>query len=795
MNARGLAVALFCLSAALLGYELLLMRLLTLAQWGDFAGFVISIAMLGLAASGLFLHFRRDRIGPHAGNYFSAGAGLFALCAPLAFAVSQQIPFKPFLLAWSAEEYFHLGLRILLFFIPFFCGGVAMGVPFVARALPPSQLYFWNMVGSAAPLLPLYFGMAAFHPARLLMPVTVLGMLAGCAVTARPWWRMTSATAGLVGLACAAVTPFRFSEYKDLSKTLSLPQARILEERYSPNGVVHSVHSPFTRYLPGLSLNFSGTLPRAELVFTDGSAMEAVFDAAQSLEDPTFLRMSPEAFSYQLCPRSRVLLLYGGPVEILRALAHQATEVVTVEDLAARATTIGGLWRRDGRSPFQSGAVLRVDDEARHYLQMTPGPYDVILLSMLGSHGSSTAGAASLDASYLLTIEGLSLVFDRLSPGGHAVLATWVENPPRAGVRMAALILDMLRERGIAAPGKHLLALRSWSTVVFFVTRQPYDAPAIERIKTFADNNSFDLVYFNGITSDEANRFNVIPDEPYFSAIRALLGPTREEFCERWPFRLDAPTADRPFFNHHFRWKAVRTFVSALGKDWIPFVEWGYLMQLASLLLAGVSGFVLLIIPCAATRARPALRMAVLFFTLGMAYMFVEMWAIYRMTQLLCWPMVASAVVLTSMLAASGAGAATLAGRAFTLDRRRTAAGLIVALLLLALAEFPALTSLAFPHSLPVRSLLGAFWIGVPAFFMGFPFPHALAQLQRREEIPWALAFNGFGSVLGSLAATLVAVHFGLTTLALTGIVLYLIVTALLPSGGDGMNSAGSQEP
>ena len=78
---------------------------------------------------------------------------------------------------------------------------------------------------------------------------------------------------------------------------------------------------------------------------------------------------------------------------------------------------------------------------------------------------------------------------------------------------------------------------------------------------------------------------------------------------------------------------------------------------------------------------------------------------------------------------------------------------------------------------------------------MGFPFPHALAQLQRREEIPWALAFNGFGSVLGSLAATLVAVHFGLTTLALTGIVLYLIVTALLPSGGDGMNSAGSQEP
>src|SRR5438034_7974484 len=158
MKARRFAFGLFGLSAALLGYELLLMRLLTLAQWGHFAGFVISIAMLGLAASGLCLHFQRDRAVACSETFFSVSAGLFALTAPLAFAVSQQIPFKPFLLAWSAREYFHLGLRILLFFIPFFCGGVAMGVPFVARALPPSQLYFWNMVGSAAPLLPLYFG-------------------------------------------------------------------------------------------------------------------------------------------------------------------------------------------------------------------------------------------------------------------------------------------------------------------------------------------------------------------------------------------------------------------------------------------------------------------------------------------------------------------------------------------------------------------------------------------------------------------------------------------------------------
>src|SRR5438128_10213771 len=101
MNARRFGVGLFCLSAALLGYELLLMRLLALAHWGHFAGFVISIAMLGLAASALLLHFLRERIIANAAHYCSARAGWFALYAPLAFADPSQTPSTPFLRAAS----------------------------------------------------------------------------------------------------------------------------------------------------------------------------------------------------------------------------------------------------------------------------------------------------------------------------------------------------------------------------------------------------------------------------------------------------------------------------------------------------------------------------------------------------------------------------------------------------------------------------------------------------------------------------------------------------------------------
>ncbi len=779
MTTRRFAFGLFCISAALLGYELLLMRLLSLALWGHFAAFVISIAMLGLAASGLVLHFFRDRVVTNAAGFFSISAGLFAAVAPLAFAVSQLLPFKPFLLAWSAGEYFYLALRILIFFGPFFLGGVAIGVPFVAQVLPAGRLYFWNLLGSAALVPPVFIWMSEVHPVRLLAPVSLLGFLAAGQALTRARTAAWLAAGFLVVLGVGAV-PFRYSEYKDLSKTLTLPEASVLEENYDPNGVVQTVSSKFTRYLPGLSLNFAGELPRSELVFVDGSAMEVVFDLNQSLRAPAFLRMSPEAFSYQLASRPRVLLLYGGPLELLRGVALGARTVCAVDDVKARADAIDRAWGRLGASPFQRAGVRRIDDEARHFLAATHETFDVIVVSLLASHGSSTAGAASLDASGLFTVEGISSILDRLSPAGHAAFGTWVENPPRSGVRLAALLIDTLRRRGVTDPASHLLGIRSWSTLTFFLTLEPYGTATIDSLKHFAADNSFDLVFYDGMTTDEANRFNVIPDEPYFPAVRALVGGENRLFRRTWPFRLDAPSDDRPFFNHHFRWRAVPTFVATLGREWVPFVEWGYLSHVASLVVVAVLGVLLLIVPCAATRSRPPLRPCVLFLALGVAYMAVEIWAIYKLVLLLSWPTVSSAVVLTALLAASGAGAALLARGETAMKVRRVVPAMIGMALLLSLAEFSPLKFLFFSSRLPVRIIVAALWIAVPAFFMGFPFPFALGELRRREEVPWALALNGFGSVLGSLGATLVAVHFGLTALALVAAGLYTLVAILM---------------
>jgi len=62
------------------------------------------------------------------------------------------------------------------------------------------------------------------------------------------------------------------------------------------------------------------------------------------------------------------------------------------------------------------------------------------------------------------------------------------------------------------------------------------------------------------------------------------------------------------------------------------------------------------------------------------------------------------------------------------------------------------------------------------AFAMGMPFPMGLSELGRHSEplIPWAWGVNGCASVISAVAATLVAIHFGLTAVMIMALFFYL---------------------
>ena len=758
------------ISAGLLAYELLLMRLLSLTWWGHFAGFVISVAMLGMAAAGLLLHFQRKAAVARPLELMAWSACGFAATGPAMFALSQQMPFAPFLLTWSLPEYLMLGLRILLFALPFFLAGIAIGTPFVARILPPGQLYFCNMLGSALPALPLLLAMTALHPRLLLLPVAALALLAAVLARARLIALSLSALVAVTGV----LGPFQYSQYKALSKTLVLPDATVIAEYQHPDAIVHVIDSPHTRWVPGLSLNFVGQLPRSQLLFTDASSMEVVFDPDQSLANPDFLEAAPEAFAYHLRSNAKVLLLTGDTLESLRALSHGASEITLLDDKRSRAEARAMLWP-DTETDKAWNTVI---DEARHYLAGATDTWDLVQVSLLGSHGAASAGAASLNPHWLLTQQGFDAIWNRLADQGVMVFSAWVENPPRSGTRLAAWIVDGLHRQQIEDPTAHILALRGWATLSVFVGRTAFDNDTVQALRQFATMQGFDLVYHQQMSAGDANRLHRIPDSPYYQAFAALLGPDTEAHLMSSAFQLAPPDDDRPYFSHFFRWAAVPALVKRLGSDWLPYIEWGYLVQFAALSLAVLLGLGLLILPCMLIRRTAELTNGAVFFLLGLAFMFIELWAIFRLSFFLSKTQLATALVLTMLLAASGVGAFLLTRRA----RPRITLVALLGTLVLTITAFPYLIEVVFTSGLWLRTLVAALWLVPVALLMGFPFPYALSRL-RDNELPWALALNGFGSVVGGLAATMVAVHSGLTALAVSGVALYVIAATLILYG------------
>lgn len=84
---------------------------------------------------------------------------------------------------------------------------------------------------------------------------------------------------------------------------------------------------------------------------------------------------------------------------------------------------------------------------------------------------------------------------------------------------------------------------------------------------------------------------------------------------------------------------------------------------------------------------------------------------------------------------------------------------------------------------LSIKIPLTLFMIAPLAFFMGMPFPLALAKLGdiTPNMIPWAWGVNGCASVVSAVLATLLSISFGFNAVILSALVLYGLAWSSFP--------------
>jgi spermidine synthase len=795
-----LLTAIWLISAAAIGYEILLVRLLSIVQWHHFAWMVISLALLGYGASGTAIALARHWLDRHFSLAFTISALVFSITLVACFSLGQRIPFNALEVAWNPRQLGYLALMYLVFMVPFFFAACCIGLAFTCRRKRVDRIYLFDLLGAGTGAVVVLALLFVLEPQQALVLLSALGLAAAAMTTPaiRPYRLQLRGlqlvwVVALLALAPTGRIELNISEFKGLSQALRVIEARVLEQSSSPLGLLTVVESPAVpfRHAPGLSFAAKNLPPEQLGIFTDGDSMSVITRFQGDLEELAWLDDVTAALPYHLLKNPDVLVLGAGAgLDVLLALRHGASQIDAVELNPAVAELVHSRFHEYSGALFDDERVSLHISEARGFVTRSSKSYDLIQLALSGSFAASGAGVQALHENHLYTVEAMRQYLQRLRPGGILAITHWLKLPPRESLKLVATLAEAMRQSGVDNPDQRIAIIRNWNTATLLAKSGEFSAAESGAIKEFAHSRFFDTAYHPDILPGEANRFNRLESAWLHDGAIALLGEQATQFISDYKFHLEPASDDSPYFHHFFKWRVLPEVLELRERGGAGLIEWSYLVLAATLLQAVLIGFLLILLPLSRLRrdwpTEGGWRMGAYFFLLGLAFLFVEMAFIQKFILFLSHPLYAVAVVLAGFLVFAGLGS----GNSERLARRLRAKGyspvrmVVSAMVMLGLgylALLPWLFEQLMGQSDAVRISVTLALIAPLAFCMGMPFPLGLQQLAADSPafIPWAWGINGFASVVSTALALLLALESGFTAVLLLALALYVCAALL----------------
>ena len=797
---RRLLLATLLISAAAIGYEILLMRVLSIVQWHHFAYMIISLALLGYGASGTFIAINKRWLEQRFELSFAISGLLFSITIVACYVLGQQVPFNALEIVWNPRQLINLSLIYFIFFVPFFFAACCIGLAFSCRRSSISRIYFFDLLGAGLGATLIIGLLFVLSPQNALIVLAALALSASIFVGTRLTARKTLiAIQAFWFVALVFGLPqdwlgMRLSEYKGLSQAMQVVDSKVLTSSSSPLGLLTVVESPQVpfRDAPGLSFNTRFVPPEQLAVFTDGDAMSAITRFDGTLGALGYLGDVTAALPYQLLTAPNVLILgAGGGTDVLLALYNGAARIDAVELNPQMTELVKVTYADFAGHLYDNSRVTVYTKEARGFVAQSSDQYDLIHIGLLDSFAASGSGVQALNESYLYTVEAIRQYLKRTAPGGMLAVTRWLKLPPRDSLKLVATVIEALRMEGVAHPGRQLVLIRNWNTSTLLVRNGEFTKSDIDVLREFARSHSFDTAFYPSMPASDANRFNLLPRPYLYEGTSALLGEDADDFIERYKFNIAPATDNRPYFFHFLKWSALPEFVTLLRRGGAGLIEWGYLILIATLVQAVIAGAVLIVLPLShIKRSWPrgtGTRMGSYFFLLGLAFLFVEIAFIQKFILFLSHPLYSVGVVLSGFLVFAGIGSACsgqLAQKAERFGHSPIAVAVagISAIALFYLLLLPMLFQQLIGLPDGIKMVLSVLLIAPLAFCMGVPFPIGLNRVadSAPDFIPWAWGINGFASVMSASLATLLAIAFGFTTVVLLALGVYVTAAAII---------------
>lgn len=789
------------LAAGSLLLESTLTRLLAVAQFYHFAFLVVSLALLGFGASGSVLTllpgFAEAGENEQAQNEAKLKAWMrlsgmgFATSVVIAYGLVNLLPFDSYSIAWDRRQVLYFALYYFGLTLPFLFSGLGIGGVLTLQRGRSHLVYASNLLGSGLGALsaPVILGLSGVPGAVVIS--ALMGVLAGSRFEAK-----RNGDKIIIGLIPAGLIFFvwlmalnlsnhaplgmSISPYKGLASALRYPGSHRIFGRWNAISRIDVIAEAGTRQLPGLSYTYKGSPPPQNGLSIDAAALVPInLVSPENFEAVDFL---PEALAFRLRAEGDVLVLNpGGGLGVLQALAGGAESVTAVMD---NPLIIKALTDSTTKQEVYSFANVNVALETeRVFLQRNQEKYAILFVPLTDTYQPVSSGAYSLSERYDLTVESIREMINHLDTDGLLVLTRWLQTPPSESLRLIATIMEALERQGIQDPEQTIVAYRGIQTMTVLVSPGEWNPEELATVREFTEEKRYDLVWAPNIQESETNQFNRLSEPSYFLAVKELLSrEDRRSFYRDYPYAINPPNDDHPFFFHFFRWGQTPELFAALGRTWQPFGGSGYFILLAILALVVSLSAILVLAPLLFLRKRSrigasdsGIRWAGLtYFTLiGLGFLLVEIPLIQNWILLLGQPTYAFTVVVATLLAFSSIGSRLARWRRLP---RGPAFGALVVLALLTPWVSARLPEVILGWPFAIRTVLGVLSLAPLAILMGLPFPLGLNWLEEQapQFVPWAWSVNGSASVVASILAAIFALSYGFTVVLLVGAAAYI---------------------
>lgn len=751
-----------------------------MVTWYHLSFFAVSTAMFGMSAGAIRVYL--------GGEAYSGEPGRRALahwCAALAVV----IPFShilvlciPIHVGTSTLAISGLVATTLAIATPFYVSGVVVAIALTRIPGPPGLIYAVDLIGAAVGSL---LVLPLLEHLDLSSAVFFCGAIAALGAACFHAFAQTGkrASMALLALALSGVALINAGASDGFrvvySKGRHVSRDQIVSESWSIHGrVLTMLESHRVPWYWGAGEGHQRF--KVNLIPMDIDGMAATVMTRWDGEDRGALEWvsyDVSALPYYLRPGGKAAVIgVGGGRDLLTAIWAGSQSVLGVEINQALLHNLKGPFR-DYAGLADRPEVTLVHDEARSYFTRSDERFDVLQMSLIDTWAATGAGAFTLSENGLYTLEGWREFLRVLEPNGIFSVSRWY-SPTRGSetTRLVALATAALLERGVERPREHLLLVARNKAATLLVTPTVFSKRDVRKALKVSKRLGFAPLLLPGRASAD----------PFLD--RIVSSRSRGELdaaVEHDRFDYSPPTDQRPYFFNAL--KPTRLFDRDLGDGGVS-VE-GNLLASRTLVVLWIVSFVLVAGAILGPLARAGLPSgdrtsiahALAYFALiGAGFMLVQIPLIQRFSIYLGHPTYAVAVILFSMILATGIGSLLSDRLNVETNRQIVRWGpVVIAAILVAtvLALQPVIdATLRFP--LAGRCAVVTGMVALAALPLGFCFPVGLRLVRplSGEAMPWMWGVNGAFGVLSSVTAVWISMWMGIDTSLALAAALYLVL-------------------